>query len=193
MKNSFAGFIANLDQLGKKAIRFGIVIVFVWIGALKFVTYEADGISPFVANSPFMSFFYNHPEEYKSHINKEGELIPENHQWHIENNTYGFSMGLGIMLVTLGVLVALYKVAPFASMIGSILIFIMTLGTLSFLVTTPEAWVPHLTDHHWGFPYLSGRGRMVVKDIVILGGAIITASESARLYLQRRSIKHQTR
>jgi uncharacterized membrane protein YkgB len=72
-------------------------------------------------------------------------------------------------------------------MIASILIFIMTLGTLSFLITTPESWVPHLTDNQWGFPYLSGRGRLVIKDIVILGGAIITMSETAQLYLKRKS------
>ncbi|PWV56977.1 DUF417 family protein [Chitinophaga sp. S165] len=192
MKNSLVTFISNLDQFGKKAVRLGIVVVFLWIGGLKFFTYEADGITPFVANSPFMSFFYNHPDEYKGHINKEGELVAENHQWHIENNTYGFSAGLGTMLVTLAILVALYKVVPFASMIGSILIFIMTLGTLSFLVTTPESWVPHLTDQNWGFPYLSGRGRLVIKDIVILGGAIITASESAKIYLHRQRIKNNT-
>ena len=189
MKTSIINSIANLDQLGKKVIRFGIVVVFLWIGGLKFFTYEADGIVPFVANSPFMSFFYNHPAEYKTHQNKEGELIAANHQWNIENNTYGFSTGLGIFLVTLGVLVALYRVAPLASMIGSLLIAILTLGTLSFLVTTHESWVPHLTDAQWGFPYLSGRGRLVLKDLVILGGAIITMSESARLYLNRQKSK----
>jgi uncharacterized membrane protein YkgB len=185
MKHSIINSIAQLDQFGKKAVRFGIVVVFLWIGALKFFTYEADGVVPFVANSPFMSFFYSHPAEYKTHMNKEGELIAGNHEWQKGNNTYGFSTGLGIFLVALAVLIALYKVVPLASMIASIFIFIMTLGTLSFLITTPESWVPHLTDQNWGFPYLSGRGRLVIKDIVILGGAIITMSESARIYLQR--------
>ena len=33
---------------------------------LKFWNYEAEGIVPFVANSPFMSFFYDKPApEYK--------------------------------------------------------------------------------------------------------------------------------
>jgi uncharacterized membrane protein YkgB len=186
MKTSIINFIANLDQFGKKAVRFGIVIVFLWIGGLKFFTYEADGVVPFVANSPFMSFFYHHPAEYKKHMNKEGELIAANHQWNVENNTYGFADGLGVVLVALAVLIALYKVAPLPSMVASILIFIMTLGTLSFLITTPESWVPHLTDNDWGFPFLSGRGRLVIKDIVILGGAIITMSESAALYLKRK-------
>lgn len=182
MKNLLVNFIAGLEQTGKNAIRFGIVVVFLWIGGLKFFTYEADGIVPFVANSPFMSFFYNDPAEYKTHMNKEGELIEKNHQWHIENNTYGFSKGLGVFLIAVAILVALHPVAPLLSMMGSLLIFIMTLGTLSFLVTTPESWVPALGDQHWGFPYLSGRGRLVIKDIVILGGALITMSESAKRY-----------
>ena len=186
MKNSFIIFISNLDQAGKNAVRFGIVVVFLWIGLLKFFTYEADGIVPFVANSPLMSFFYHHPEDYKQHINKEGELIPVNHQWHKANNTYAFSTGLGIFLITLGVLIALYKVVPLASMIASILIMLMSLGTLSFLLTTPESWVPHLGDQQWGFPFLSGRGRLVIKDIVIFGAAIVTMSESAQIYLRRK-------
>jgi uncharacterized membrane protein YkgB len=189
MKQTIIKAIAGIEQAGKNAIRFGIIVVFLWIGGLKFFTYEADGIVPFVANSPFMSFFYHHPSDYKTHMNKEGELVPANHEWHIANNTYGFSKGLGAFLILAGVLLALHKVAPLASMAGSILIFIMTLGTLSFLVTTPESWVPHLTDEQWGFPYLSGRGRLVIKDIVILGGAIITMSDSAQLYLRRQREK----
>jgi len=189
MNTSIINTIANLDQFGKKVIRFGIVVVFLWIGGLKFFTYEADGIVPFVANSPFMSFFYSHPNDYKKHMDKEGELIAANHQWHTDNNTYGLSYGLGAFLVTLAIFVALYKVAPLPSMIASLLVGIMTLGTLSFLITTPESWVPHLTDQQWGFPYLSGRGRLVIKDLVIFGGAIITMSESARIYLERKRNK----
>jgi uncharacterized membrane protein YkgB len=189
---AFINFIARLDRFGKKAVRFGIVVVFLWIGGLKFFTYEADGIVPFIANSPFMSFFYTHPAEYKKYMNKEGELIAANHEWNKTNNTYGFADGLGLALVVLAVLIALYRVVPLASMVASILIFIMTLGTLSFLITTPESWVPHLTDSEWGFPYLSGRGRLVIKDLVILGGAIITMSETATLYLQRKNEKTLT-
>ncbi|WP_116788981.1 DUF417 family protein [Flavobacterium psychrotrophum] len=185
MKQIIIQQIANLENVAKNATRFGIVVVFIWIGSLKFFTYEADGIVPFVANSPFMSFFYNTPETYKTHQNKEGEFIAVNHEWHEQNNTYGFSEGLGIFLIATGLLVALYKVIPFWSMIGSLLVFIMTLGTLSFLATTPESWVPNLGDTDYGFPFLSGRGRLVIKDIVILGGALITMSQSAQLYLSR--------
>jgi uncharacterized membrane protein YkgB len=188
MKDSIVNAIANLDGLGRYAVRFGIVVVFLWIGGLKFFAYEAEGIVPFVANSPFMSFFYNHPADYKQYVNKEGELVPANRKWHTANNTYTFSKGLGVFLMLMAALVALHKLAPLPSMIGSLLIVIMSLGTLSFLVTTPESWVPALGDAQSGFPYLSGRGRLVVKDLVILGGAIMTMSESARLYVSHRKM-----
>ena len=71
-------FAANLKGLGLKLIRIAILVVFVWIGGLKFTHYEADGIVPFVANSPFMSFFYaKEAPEYKDYKNKEGELVPK--------------------------------------------------------------------------------------------------------------------
>lgn len=40
-------------------IRIAIFIVMAWICGLKAFQYEADGIVPFVSNSPFMSFFYH--------------------------------------------------------------------------------------------------------------------------------------
>jgi uncharacterized membrane protein YkgB len=186
MKNLLITTIAGLEGFGKNIVRFGIVVVYLWIGGLKFFAYEADGIVPFVANSPFMSFFYNDPVNYKQYENKEGEYLPVNRRWHSYNNTYGFSHGLGVFLVAVAVLVALHRAAPLVSMFGSGLIVLMSLGTLSFLVTTPESWVPPLGDAQSGFPYLSGRGRLVIKDLVILGGAIMTMSESARLHLSRK-------
>lgn len=189
MNKSLIHLIAGLDQVGKSAVRYGIVVVFVWIGFLKFYPYEADGIVPFVANSPFMSEFYKHPEQYKKHINPEGAFVPTNHEWHEGNNTYGFSYGLGAFLIVVGITVGLYKILPIPSLIASILVFMVTLGTLSFLVTTPESWVPHLGDQQWGFPYLSGRGRLVIKDIVILGGSIITMAQTAHYYLNQKKVK----
>lgn len=44
--------------VGALAARYGLVIVIGWIGALKFTDYEAHGIQPLVANSPFMSWVY---------------------------------------------------------------------------------------------------------------------------------------
>ena len=39
--------------------RYALVIVIAWFGAMKFTYYESHGISPLVANSPFMSWMYH--------------------------------------------------------------------------------------------------------------------------------------
>jgi len=192
MEISIIEYIAKLDSLGKRVVRLAIVIVFLWIGGLKFFNYEAEGIVPFVANSPVMSFFYQHSDDYMLHQNKEGEFIAINHQWHLANNSYIFSSILGSLLIVLGILIATYQYFPLASMLASIAIFFMTLVTLSFLFTTPESWIAHSSGTEWGFPYLSGRGRLVVKDVVILGAAITNMSESARLYLMRKKSRKKT-
>lgn len=179
-------FAANLKGLGLKLIRIAILVVFVWIGGLKFTHYEADGIVPFVANSPFMSFFYaKEAPEYKDYKNKEGELVPKNRAWHETNRTYVFSYGLGILIMGIGILVFLGIFTPKIGIFGDLLAIIMTIGTLSFLVTTPECWVPDLGSGEHGFPLLSGAGRLVIKDTVILAGAVTLLADSARRLLEQ--------
>lgn len=179
-------FAVGLDRFGMGLLRLGLVIVLLWIGGLKFASYEADSIVPLVANSPFISFMYHHPApEYRLHMNKEGEVRPANQEWQRSNNTYPVSYGLGVVIVTLGVLIALYPVLPQASAIGSGLLVLMCFTTLSFLVTTPEVWVPALGDTHHGFPYLSGVGRLIIKDCIMLGAAVSTMADSAKTYLYR--------
>ena len=71
--DTFLNLAASSQKLGINLIRIAILIIFVWIGGLKFWNYEAEGIVPFVANSPFMSFFYTKSApEYKEYKLKEG-------------------------------------------------------------------------------------------------------------------------
>ncbi len=177
---------AKLDRFGMGLMRLGLVIVLVWIGGLKFAKYEADSIVPLVANSPVMSFFYHHPApEYRAYMNKEGELNPAHRQWHETNGTYPFADGLGLLIVSIGILIALHPFLPQAAAVGSFLLILMACTTLSFLITTPEAWVPALGDATHGFPYLSGVGRLVIKDAIMLGAAFVTLADSAKSYLRR--------
>lgn len=183
----FLNCAASLDRLGLNFMRVAILVIFVWIGGLKYFAYEADGIVPFVANSPFMSFFYKYDAtEYKQHMNGEGVYKAENREWHKQNNTYVFSYGLGALIVTIGILVFLGMFSPKIGVVGELLAIIMTLGTLSFLFTTPESWVPNLGDSDFGFPFLSGRGRLVIKDIAILAGAVILLSDSAKQIVKKK-------
>ena len=87
-------------------LRAGLVVVLLWIGGLRFASYEADGIVPLVSNSPVASFLYHHPApEYRQHMNKEGEVKPANQEWQRSNNSYLVSYGLGVVIVTLGLLI----------------------------------------------------------------------------------------
>ncbi len=178
---------ARADRVGVSVTRIGLIIVLLWIGGLKIFRYEADGIVPFVANSPIMSFLYADPGNYKPHMNPEGVLNEENRRWHEANRTYGFAYGLGAVIVFYGLLLCLHPWMPQAATIGSFLVFVMSFVTLSFLITTPECWVPDLGDAEHGFPYLSGRGRLVVKDAIMMGAALVTMADSAKAYLQKRA------
>jgi uncharacterized membrane protein YkgB len=183
---SFLKIAASSHKWGINAIRVAILIVFVWIGGLKFYNYEAEGIVPFVANSPFMSFFYtHHAPEYKQYKLKEGEFDAKKVEWHQENNTYGYAHGLGILIMSIGILTFLGIFFPRIGLIGAGLVIIMTIGTLSFLVTTPECWVPNLGSGEYGFPLLSGAGRLVVKDTVIIAGAIVVLADCAKRILKQ--------
>ena len=71
--------------------------------------------------------------------------------------------------------------------LGGFLIFLMSFVTLSFLTTTPECWVPALGDINHGFPFLSGAGRLVVKDSIMMGAALVVMADSAKAYLRRRA------
>lgn len=73
---SILTWFSSADRLGFAFMRIAIAAVFIWIGAVKFAPYEADSITPFVANNPVMSLFYSQPTQYKSHLTREGELIP---------------------------------------------------------------------------------------------------------------------
>jgi uncharacterized membrane protein YkgB len=175
--------VSQLDRVAMGLLRAALAIVLLWIGGLKFADYEADSIVPMVANSPILRFLYRRPAEYRTHMNKEGELNPKHREWNRENGTYSFSRGLGAAIVGIGILIALYPLSPPLSMLGSFLLVLMCCTTLSFLVTTPEAWVPALGDANHGFPYLSGVGRLIVKDFIMLAAAFVTLADAAKAVL----------
>jgi uncharacterized 23.0 kDa protein in purT/mpa1 5'region len=114
-------------------------------------------------------------------------MVAANIEWHKQNNTYIFSYGLGTVICLIGLLTLLGIWSPKIGLIGGLLTFGMSIVTLSFLITTPEVYVPNLggdmpTPNH-GFPYLSGAGRLVLKDIIMSAGGLIAASDAARRLL----------
>ena len=138
----------RLKGIGTHITRYGLVIVLLWIGGMKFTAYEAEGIKPLVANSPLMGSVYR--------VMSVG----------------GFSSLLGVVEIAIGVLIALRPVWPMGSAVGSGLAAGMFLTTLSFLVTTPGVTAAG------GFPVLSVLpGQFLLKDIVLIGAALWTLGD----------------
>src|SRR5574341_1033868 len=141
----------RLQVLGTALTRFGLVVVFVWIGAMKFTSYEANAIQPLVANSPFMSWLY------------QIFSVPT------------FSNLLGVLEVTIGLMIAARPISASVSAAGSALAAILFLGTLSFMVSTPPVWEGSLG----GFPALSvAPGQFLLKDLALLGASVWTLGEA---------------
>src|SRR5512146_325920 len=109
---------SQVEAVGRELTRYGLVVVVGWIGLMKFTAYEAEGIRPFVTNSPLMSWVYG--------------LM----------SVQGFSALLGVIEVAVAALIAARPFSPRASLVGSALAIGMFLTTLSFLVTTPGVWEP---------------------------------------------------
>lgn len=197
----FIRFIAGGQNNFIHFLRIAIFVVMAWIGGLKAFKYEADGIVPLVANSPFMGFFYKDANKqvvndegktvkaYTLYKNVEGKTVEKNIKWHEANRTYIFSYGLGTVIVTIGLLVLLGIWFPKIGFVGGLLTFGMAFVTLSFLITTPEVYVPNLGGDfptpEFGFPYLSVGGRLVLKDIIMMSGGLIVASDNAKEILKR--------
>jgi reactive chlorine resistance protein C len=142
--------VAQIEHLGFFFLRFGLVIATGWIAAMKVTEYEAKGIEPLIAHSPFLSWGYS--------------------IWTVHH----FTEIIGAAEMTIAILLALRRWFPKASAIGSVGAIGMFLTTLSFILSTP-GWEPSLG----GFPALSGDvGEFLIKDFTLLGAAIWTLADS---------------
>jgi len=139
------------ERLGAFFIRYGLVLVLGWIGAMKFTAYEAEGIKTLVETSPFMSWMYK------------------------ALSLQATSNIIGVAELTAAALIAIRPLSARLSAIGSVLAVLTFLTTLTFLFSLP-GWEKSLG----GFPALSGSGGFLLKDTVLLGAALFTLGESVR-------------
>ena len=148
--NPAAQSVKTIECFAFIFLRYGLVIAIGWIAAMKVTEYEAKGIQPLIAHSPFLGWGYN--------------------IWTVHH----FTMIIGAIEMTIAILIAARPWFPKASALGSTGAVIMFLTTLSFMLTTP-GWEPSLG----GFPALSGDvGEFLVKDFVLLGASLWTLADS---------------
>jgi uncharacterized membrane protein YkgB len=142
----------TIDADGGLLARYGLVIVIAWFGVMKFTNYEAQGIQPLVAESPFMSWLY--------------DIF----------SVYTFSVLLGVFEVAAAILIAVKPLWPTVSVLGSALAILLFAVTISFLFTTPGVF----EESVGGFPLLSMTGGFLIKDVALLGISAWTLSDALR-------------
>ena len=146
----------DLASLGLVVMRCGLTLAFVWIGALKFRDYEVENSEVLVTASPLTKRLRR-----KLGARKLARLI-------------------GTAQLTMGLLIAARPFAPGIAALGSLGAAGMMCGTLSFLISTPQAW-----QDEQGLPELSMLGESLLKDSVLLGACLATAAESLEAYSRR--------
>ncbi len=139
------------EKLAANFSRYSLALVFLWIGAMKFTAYEAEGIQGLIASSPLMSWAY-----YFGGVWAVSEVI-------------------GVVEILVGLMIAVRPWSARISAAGSLLACGTFLVTLTFLASTPGVWEPDAG----GFPALSViPGQFLLKDLPLLGVSIWTCAEA---------------
>ena len=134
----------SIAAFGDQALRFSIVIVLGWIGAMKFTAYEAGAIQGLVASSPFTAWLYAVFD-----LQTTSNLI----------GSIEIATALALVLAPLHRNIAI---------IGTAAATVTFAVTLSFLFSAP-GWEQSLG----GFPALSVvPGQFLLKDVVLLSASI---------------------
>jgi uncharacterized membrane protein YkgB len=142
----------RLESIGLHVTRYAIVLVLLWIGAMKFTAYEAGAIEPLVANSPLMSWLYA-----VFSVQTTSNLI-------------------GAAEIAAGILIGLRPWSALACALGSLMGIATFTITLTFMLSTP-GWEASLG----GFPALSvAPGQFILKDAVLLGASVWSLGEALR-------------
>ncbi|CAN5700250.1 DUF417 family protein [soil metagenome] len=140
----------TIEVAGRYLLRYSLVVILLWVGALKFTSYEALIIEPLVDSSPILSWTY--------------ELF----------SVRTFSRLLGVFEITIALMIAARPFARTISAAGSLGAIVLFLVTLTFVFSSPDAWQPG-----YGVPYLSPMpGQFVAKDVALLAIAVWTAGEA---------------
>jgi reactive chlorine resistance protein C len=141
----------ELQAVGIIVLRYSLVGILLYFGLFKFTPTEARAIQPLLEHSPLLSWMYS----------------------ILSVDTVSRVIGCAELAIA-----ALILVRPWSrtlSGIGSLAATGMFLTTLSFLLTTPGLW-------HWvdGYPAPNEAAAFLLKDIFLLGAAIVTAGEALR-------------
>lgn len=144
-----------LKLFSEIAIRYALVVIFVWFGLQKFSAYEANAIAGLAINSPIFSLL------------------------HKTLGVQGFSNFIGVTEIMAAICIAAHPLSARLGILGGIIASATFFVTLSFMFTTPGV----AEASAGGFPIISVLpGQFLLKDLVLLAVSIRLLALSLQKY-----------
>jgi len=135
--------------IGQFLLRYGLGIVLIWLGIMKFKNLEADYIQEAMAHSILF-------------------------KWLLKYFTiYAFTQIIAWIQIVAGVLIILKPVSARLSRWGGVLAMLIFLAGILVFFSSEIVWLKG-----YGFPELSRAGQGLIKDFILFGAAAWCFSDS---------------
>ncbi|MGX5845723.1 DUF417 family protein [Mesorhizobium sp. PL10] len=138
----------NILKIGRFIALAGVVLPLLLIGGLKFTQTEVEALKPLIGGTPWLAWLYP----------VFGEA--------------GASYFLGVVEIATALLLV---TSPWAARAG---VAAGALATLTFLTTCSIMLALPIWDPALGFPALGPLGSFLIKDVALLGIAVVVLGES---------------
>jgi uncharacterized membrane protein YkgB len=148
---------SRIESIGESIVRYGLGALLTTMGSFKFTDYEANNIKAVLENSPLFSWLVR-----RIGLRRTAALV-------------------GSSELVIAGLLAIAPRRSRLSALGSVLAMGMFTTTLSFLLSTPQARTrTGFTAEKKNLPIFSDAGQFLIKDVILLGGSLLTLGESLR-------------
>jgi reactive chlorine resistance protein C len=139
----------SVQRVGRVVALIGVALPLLMIGGMKFIQFEIDALQPIISGTPWLAWLYP----------TFGQA--------------GASYLLGVVEIAAALLILVSPWSPRAGVFGG------ALAALTFLVTSSLLFVlPIWEAKAGGFPALNILGQFLLKDIALLGIALVIVGES---------------
>jgi reactive chlorine resistance protein C len=139
---------AAIGKTGRVLALAGVILPLLMIGGMKFTAVEIEALKPLIGGTPWLAWMY--------------PIFGE----------AGAAYLLGVVEITAALLLIACPLSARAGVAGGALATLTFLATCSIMVALP-IWEPTL-----GFPALGPVGQFLIKDIALLGVAVVVLGES---------------
>jgi len=139
----------SFKTIGQFIFRYGLALIFIWLGILKFKNSEADYLKDILQNSSLFGWMLKYV------------------------TSYTFSLIIAYLQIGIGILLAIKPIAKKLSLVGGLLAVLVLGISVLTLFTSGYVW-----QTGYGFPELSKVGQSILKDLLLFGAAAWCVGDS---------------